>query len=267
MKRTRMNGTSSVRSGRSVAATWPKLGCGAALALALSLGWVLAQQELPPGPTAVHRSDFVDAHRFDVIQLVLDFAPGAWTPAHTHGGLVYVTVLEGEMTVRERGSDERVYGAGASWIERPGVFAEVGNTGGEQAQILATFLLPEGAALTAVGDAGTTHDAPPGPTTLHRSTFENALPQAAFDVVQLVLDFAPGAWTPLHTHGGEAFVTVLAGELTVQIEGSEPLTYAGGEQWLEAPGEYAAVGNEGTDPGRIAVTFILPKAAELTTVR
>jgi quercetin dioxygenase-like cupin family protein len=215
MIRTRMKGTDGEHVRGSGDAARRGLGGGATVALALSLGWALAQQELPPGPTAMYRSDFVDAHRFDVVQLILDFAPGAWTPLHTHGGLVYVTVLEGEMTVREVGSDEQVYGAGASWIEYPGVFAEVGNASTDGAQIFATFLLPEGAALTAVGDASTTHAAPPGPTTLHRSTFENARPLPAFDVVQLVLDFAPGAWTPLHTHGGEALVTVLAGELTL----------------------------------------------------
>jgi quercetin dioxygenase-like cupin family protein len=267
MMRTRMDCINSDRRGSSGDAAWPRKVSSVIFALALSMGWALAQQGLPPGPAAVYRSDFIDAHRFDVVQLVLDFAPGAWTPSHTHGGLVYVTVLAGELTVREQGSDEQVYGAGASWTEYPGVFAEVGNAGAEGARILATFLLPAGAALTAIGHAGTTHDAPPGPTTVHRSTFENVTPLTTFDVVQLVLDFAPGAWTPLHTHGGEALVTVLAGEMTLQVEDGEASTYALGEQWLEVPGAFAAVGNEGTDPARIAVTFLLPTGAELTTVR
>jgi quercetin dioxygenase-like cupin family protein len=244
------------------------------LALVLSASWAVAGDSPPPGPVTTHRSEFLDAHRFDVEQLVLEFAPGTWTPLHTHGGMVYVTVLEGEMIVREAGAEEERFPAGASWTEAPGVFAEVGNVGSEAARILATFLLPRGAALTAVAHAGETGQTPPGPIVVHRSTFRDASAVGEFDVVHLVLEFAPGAWTPLHSHGGEAFVTVLEGALTLRGEDGDDTTYVAGEGWLEVPGEYAAVGNDGAAVGNdgaavgtIAVTFVLPRGMPLTTLR
>ena len=111
-----------------------------------------------------------------------------------------------------------------------------------------------------------TQDLPPGPTQLARSMLEDqALDQG--DVVQLVLDFAAGAWTPLHTHGGIGVVTVIEGEITVRLEDGTETTYAVGEMWVEQPGEFAEVGNAGDAPARVVATFLLPEGAELTTVR
>jgi quercetin dioxygenase-like cupin family protein len=235
------------------------------LALALLCSAALSQ-DLPPGPSVATQATFERAQQTDLVHLVLDFAPGSWTPLHTHGGVGYVTVLSGEMTVRENG-EETVYRAGESWVEYPGVFAEVGNASAEGARVLATFLLPKGALLTTVHEAGSSENLPPGPTTVYRSVFENVGLPAAFDVVHLVLDFAPGAWTPLHTHGGEGFVTVLEGAMAVRVEGGAETAYQAGEAWLERPGEFAEVGNAGAEAASIAVTFLLPEGAALTTVR
>lgn len=117
-----------------------------ALFLAQNLDEAQAQQ-LPPGPKALASHTFADAHRFDLVQFFLDFAPGAWTPEHTHGGVGYATVVEGSMVVREKGS-EKAYKPGESWAEIPGEYAVVGNPGSSKAVIAVTFLLPKGAALT-----------------------------------------------------------------------------------------------------------------------
>ena len=37
--------------------------------------------------------------------------------------------------------------------------------------------------------------------------------RAQSELVQLVVDFEPGAWTSLHTHGGQAIKLVLEGRL------------------------------------------------------
>ncbi len=86
---------------------------------------------------------------FDEILRVRSFAPGAWTPIHTHGGMVHVTVLEGEFTLRIGGTDH-IYKAGESWVEMPGDnhAHAVGNTGTVKASGVATTLLPKGATET-----------------------------------------------------------------------------------------------------------------------
>src|SRR6266545_37572 len=45
---------------------------------------------------------------------------------------------------------------------------------------------------------------PPGPTKVYESKIAVANPPAQADLIQDVLDFAPGAWTPFHRHGGQA---------------------------------------------------------------
>src|ERR1051326_6775607 len=59
----------------------------------------------PPGPVTRHASrfDVVDApEQFDRVLLVIDFPSGAWTPSHTPGGNLYVSVIDGEIaTLKE----------------------------------------------------------------------------------------------------------------------------------------------------------------------
>lgn len=54
--------------------------------------------------------------------------------------------------------------------------------------------------------------------------------------------------------------------MVVREKGSEKV-YKPGESWAEIPGEYAVVGNPGSSRAVIAVTFLLPKGAALTTPR
>ena len=87
---------------------------GLVLLLALAGLWLpglaLAQRapSAAPAPEPVTRYltrfDVVSApETFDQVMLVLDFAPGAWTPPHTHGGYVYSTVVEGDVAGRAAG--------------------------------------------------------------------------------------------------------------------------------------------------------------------
>src|SRR5262245_19967605 len=77
-------------------------------------------------------------------------------------------------------------------------------------------------------EAAAAQEIPPGPTTRHRLTYEVANPpQGPTDVVQLVLDFAPGSFSPPHTHPGPTFVTVLEGAITRRAEGTEETFQAG----------------------------------------
>jgi quercetin dioxygenase-like cupin family protein len=122
--------------------------------LSLSVGLASGQvQDLPPGPTQQLRATYgiEDAPpEAEVIQIILDFEPGAFTPPHTHGGPGFVTVLEGEMTRRIDGVDE-TFRAGEGWIE-PGVVHQAGNLTDTKATVLFVCLLPPGAQLTTLAD-------------------------------------------------------------------------------------------------------------------
>ncbi len=237
-------------------------------ALALWPAAVLGQ-DLPPGPTTIHPLGRLpvehDPGRFEGTQsLILDFVPGAWTPLHSHGGLTLVRVLEGEMT-RRRGGAEDHFKAGEGWVEVPGDIHAAGNAGATPARVLVTFLLPQGAPLTTV--AGTpTPGAPPGPTTAFQSQrVEVATAVAGFDeAATTALGFAPGAWTPLHSHGGLTLVAVMEGEMTVRSGGRETV-YRAGDLWVEPAGDVNAAGNTTATEARVAVTFLLRRGAPVTT--
>ena len=69
-----------------------------------------------PGPTVTQQATMplsVNAGEYDLKTLIFDFPPGAAVPKHFHGGHVIASVIMGEITLREKGT-ERVLKAGMS---------------------------------------------------------------------------------------------------------------------------------------------------------
>lgn len=129
----------------------------------LLLTWQHGQvfsQPVASGPTKVYEGKM--ALQLDVIQVILDFAPGQWTPPHTHGGQAFNTVVEGEITRRANGA-EQIFKPGESWTETIDQVHAVGNTGSKKARLMVTWLLPKGAQLTTVHPAMPTVAATPTP--------------------------------------------------------------------------------------------------------
>jgi quercetin dioxygenase-like cupin family protein len=83
---------------------------------------------------------------------------------------------------------------------------------------------------------------------------------APFDVVQALLEFAPGAATPYHTHPGIVVSTVVAGELTFNLEGVDKI-YKAGESFVELPDRVGQARNAGRAPARVMATYLLPPPA------
>ena len=112
--------------------------------------------------------------------------------------------------------------------------------------------------------AGLAQELPPGPEAVYRTSFEvTEVPEEPFEVINIILEFAPGAWTPMHTHGGLGLVTVLEGTLSRKTLEGEEATFAPGESWLET-GEVEAAGNDTDSPVRVLFTIMLPKGAQVT---
>ena len=90
----------------------------------------------------------------------------------------------------------------------------------------------------------------PGPVPRAQSTLEIGSLPAPAELVQTVLDFPPGAAAPPHINGGAAYVTILAGELS--IEGPDGVqTYRAGDTLMEVPGQvYAAAKTGATTASR-----------------
>jgi len=109
-----------------------------------------ASQTSTPGPTIIYQAKFqitLQGGEYDLQTIIMEFPKGASVPKHVHGGYVLVTVLNGEMTLKEKGS-ERIVRAGESWTENPGDLHSVVNAGVTAARIVVNMLLPKGAEAT-----------------------------------------------------------------------------------------------------------------------
>lgn len=234
--------------------------------LVLPLG-TAAAQDIPPGPTTRHRMTYEVTNPpqgpTDVVQVVLDFAPGAYSPPHTHPGPTFVTVLEGVITRRVEGTEE-TFQPGQGWVE-PGRVHAAGNTTDASARVLVTAIIPEGAPFTTIAATGATGQLPPGPRTvaMSRRRLETP-PSAPYDLHHYVLDFAPSATSPAHTHGGPAYATVLSGVMQRRVNGVEE-TFWPGQTWDE-PGRPHAAGNRTRDPASVGVAYLVPRGHEVTHV-
>ena len=105
----------------------------------------------------------------------------------------------------------------------------------------------------------------PGPAIFNQAKLPIALPAGNYELVSIIFDFAPGAGVPRHLHGGQVLVLVLSGEMTLREKGAERVVKAG-ESWTENPGNEHSVVNAGTVPARVAVSMLLPKGSEATTL-
>jgi quercetin dioxygenase-like cupin family protein len=233
--------------------------------LFLTIGTSVAFAQAPPGPVVRHlfrTAGLAQSARYNLVQNILNFDPGAATPFHRHPGQVLVTVLEGQNTFSVNGA-EKIYNAGESFVELPGDLVQARNLGTARMSVMATYLLPWEAPLSRPEPQDTT----PLPRPFVSYQFKTDLQPIAepFDVVQQVLDFAPGAATPVHTHPGILVVTVLAGELTFKLNGADTV-YKQGESFVEVPGQVVQARNASTAQTSVMVSYVIPKDAPLSTV-
>lgn len=221
----------------------------------------------PVGPKASFQGTFpltVQAGDYDLVYLVLDFAPGAGIPLHFHGGPALVVGMEGELTLHPLGGDEHVLTPGDVMNEKALVQHTMTNLSTTNTRIMAVILLPKGADVTTVVD---TQSKIAGPTVAYQGTYP--LPGVAagdYDLVNLVLDFAPGAEIPLHYHGGPALVIGKNGVLTLRPQGGMEHQLTPGMVANEKAGARHVMINTGNVDAGIFAGVLLPKGADLTTI-
>jgi quercetin dioxygenase-like cupin family protein len=89
-------------------------------------------------------------------------------------------------------------------------------------------------------------------------------PTTPYDLHHYALDFAPGAISPAHTHGGPTYVTVLSGVMKRRVDGIEE-TFWPGQTWDE-PGRPHAAGNRTQEPASVGVAYLVPGDQPVTHV-
>jgi quercetin dioxygenase-like cupin family protein len=83
------------------------------------------------------------------------------------------------------------------------------------------------------------------------------------EVVQVRVDFAPGASAPRHSHHGEEIVYGIEGVMEYRIDGKPPVTLKAGEVLFIPAGAIHEVKNVGTGNAAELATYIVEKGKPL----
>ena len=105
----------------------------------------------------------------------------------------------------------------------------------------------------------------PAPTTVYQAKSPITLQSGEYELLSMIMEAAPGVGVPRHKHGGQVLVLVLSGELTLRQNGTERVMKTG-DSWTENAGDEHSVINTGNVTARVAVSMVLPKGAEATTI-
>jgi quercetin dioxygenase-like cupin family protein len=225
---------------------------------------VAAKPSAPPRPVTKYLNMLpgqTAAAPIDLIQSILDFAPGAASAVHKHTSPNLATVLQGQVTVKTPSGDKQA-SAGESLVEPVNQAVQAVNTGSGEAMVAVAFPVPHGAKPTAP-IAGQPAPAMPNKT-LYSFTLVSASISGGYSLIQQVLDFVPGSQTLKHRHGGPGVITVIQGQVTLNSDGAEK-TYNVGDSFIETPGQTLQAFNRGSTELIVVAAFLLPDGAQLTT--
>jgi quercetin dioxygenase-like cupin family protein len=218
----------------------------------------------PPEPVSKYQNTLpglTASAPIDLIQTIIDFAPGAASVVHTHKAPNLATILQGQITVRTPSGDKQG-SAGDALVEPVNQPVQAVNTGSGEAMVAGAFPVLHGGKPTAPV-AGQPAPATPNKT-LYTFTLDSATIGGGYSIVQQVLDFAPGSQTPRQRYGGPGVVTVIQGLLTMSIDGLVT-TYKTGDSFTEAPGQTLQASNRGIIDSIVVAAYLLPDGAHLTT--
>ena len=86
------------------------------------------------------------------------------------------------------------------------------------------------------------------------------------EVIQVQVDFAPGAAFGRHSHPGAEVAFVLEGTLEYQLDGAPPVTLKAGEALFIPAGTIHAAKNVGAGKGSELATYIVDKGESLVVL-
>lgn len=117
----------------------------AAAFAALSIGTASAADPVPGKVTLVFDRALPNVPGKSMRGVLVEYGPGAASPAHTHPktAFIYATVLEGAVRIQVNDEPEKVYKAGENFVEEPGSFHAVSANASDTqpARLLAVFVL------------------------------------------------------------------------------------------------------------------------------
>lgn len=92
---------------------------------------------------------------------------------------------------------------------------------------------------------------------------KNDIDVSGHEVVQVRVDFAPGALAAKHSHPGEEVAYVVQGVLEYQLEGRQPVTLKAGQSLFIPTGVVHSAKNVGNGEASELATYIVRKGETL----
>ena len=132
-----------------------------------------------------------------------------------------------------------------------------------QPETKTTGLVPVAVLLLLLAGALGLHAAPE-PGTRRTDLQRHDLSAGGREVIQVRVDFAPGAAAPMHTHPGEEIIYILGGTLEYDIAGKVTRAETGDVLFVPAETPHSAR-NVGSTPGAELATYIVEKGKPLLT--
>jgi quercetin dioxygenase-like cupin family protein len=83
------------------------------------------------------------------------------------------------------------------------------------------------------------------------------------EVIQVLVEFAPGVEAPRHSHPGEEIAYVIEGVFLYELDGRPPVTLRAGDALFIPAGTFHAVKNVGSGNGVELATYIVEKGKTL----
>ena len=119
-----------------------------------------------------------------------------------------------------------------------------------------------------IGGSGLALDAarPQQPGVTRADLLRHDLGVPGREVVQVRVDFAPGAVAPEHSHPGEEIAYVIEGSLEYRLEGKAPVTLKAGEVLFVPAGATHTAKNVGSGNAAELATYIVEKGKPLVVL-
>ncbi|CAG9229726.1 Cupin 2 domain-containing protein [Paraburkholderia sabiae] len=100
-----------------------------------------------------------------------------------------------------------------------------------------------------------------GTTETVTPNFQHAIPNVpGKSLIAVIVDYPPGAASPVHRHAGSAFIYayVVSGEVESQVDDTPKRVYRAGESFFEEPGAVHRISRNAskTKPAKLLAVFI-----------
>jgi quercetin dioxygenase-like cupin family protein len=103
----------------------------------------------------------------------------------------------------------------------------------------------------------------PPPGISRTDLLRNDLSAAGREVIQVRVDFRPGAVAPRHRHPGEEIAYVLSGSLEYRLDGRPPVTLDAGDALFIPDGAVHTARNVGREGASELATYVVRKGEPL----